>query len=215
MQCAVKDLISSLELTSVFKIISSIVTALPESEVVKLQNVFGTWPSVCCSSVNGDRAAATGSSCRTARSESAQSKTEAAGTILRMDNNGGGSSVPESKKFMMMLVPSCCDLNQNLCLCHFITTFLLSWPYSMSPIPDPNYSGGEGDAGYVTLKSALKYYCRMDLCKQDVSQFLQDEMFTLRRQLRKLSGYHSSPHGSPVKGSDYCQGDKSCHKDGR
>lgn len=77
----------------------------------------------------------------------------------------------------------CCDMNQSLCLCHFFTAFLLSWPYSLPPIPG-------------TLGAALQ-----DLSHKAQSgaygQLLMDELSTLHRQLRKLTGYHSPTNRSP------------------
>lgn len=170
-QCAVEELLSSLESTSIFKVINSIVAQLPEAEVMKLQNLFGSWPSVC-------------------------PPTE------KLGKGDGPSCGPEKRKAVMSSM-ACCDLNQNLCLCHFIATFLLSWPYSMSVVPDPAPSSMPS-----SLRSTLVLHVRQDLCSAK-SQFLRDEILTLQRQLRKLTRFHSGSSGDSE--SACCKNVENCN----
>lgn len=170
-QCALEELLSNLQSTNTFRIVSDLVVKLPLNKVGTLQNLFGAWPSVCAEAKKGDR------------------------------DDSNRSCGPEKK--LTMLLSTCCDMTQSLCLCHFITTFLLSWPYSMSPVPDPSPAAGSPQ----TLLSVLKHHTRKDLCKAK-SQFLRDEMFTLQRQLRMLIGYHSP--SSANKKAACCQKNFSC-----
>ncbi|KAK7500051.1 hypothetical protein BaRGS_00008598 [Batillaria attramentaria] len=84
-------------------------------------------------------------------------------------------------------VPPCgqdaCDLNQGMVLCHFIAIFLLSWPYGAS------FTDG-------TLSRALLKASQSVLNKTRC-QYLKEESTTLRRQLKKLMGYHSPTILSP------------------
>ncbi|XP_076466788.1 uncharacterized protein LOC143298018 isoform X2 [Babylonia areolata] len=96
----------------------------------------------------------------------------------------------------------CCNMNQFLCLCDFLTAFFLSWPYPTPTAPD-------------SLGAALNRGARGTL-EGSGSQLLTDEVTTLHRQLKKLSGFHTptaqSPHseGQP----QVCCAAKSCgHKD--
>lgn len=76
-----------------------------------------------------------------------------------------------------------CDLNQDMCLSHFVTMFLLSWPYGVSFTDD-------------AISTALLNITHTTL-NRPMGQYLKEEVSTLRRQLKKLMGYHSPSVTSP------------------
>ena len=149
-QCVIEQLLQELEATPVFRHVFRHVTALPEADLVKLENIFGTWPSV----------GGGGGSSSEVRDNNVLS-------ALKGKVGGGGRS-------------GCCDMNQVLCLCHFVTAFLLSWPYALPPCPPPQGSLGHS---LQVLSGEVQRGAH--------GQVLMEELSTLHRQLSKLSGYHS------------------------
>lgn len=91
------------------------------------------------------------------------------------------SSESNSSKFQFesKCTGTVCDLSQGLCLCHFITAFVLSWPYALT------YSKG-------TFGAALNCIAQ-DTMNKSPGKYLMDEVSTIRRQLKQLIGYHSTP----------------------
>ncbi|KAK7108679.1 hypothetical protein V1264_016367 [Littorina saxatilis] len=71
----------------------------------------------------------------------------------------------------------CCDMTPTLCLSHFVTIFLFTWPYSVSAL--------SGTLGFVLQALSQKEQSRLS------GTFLLDEIATLSRQLKKLTGFHS------------------------
>lgn len=148
-QCVIEELLLQLEATNVFKNVYEVVTKLSHEDLSKLENLFGTWPSVGATAKADDQ-------------------------LLALKGTADSRSL-------------CSDMNQSLCLCHFVTAFLLSWPYSLPPTP--------GTLGAVLHDLSMQAH------NGAYGQLVKEELSTLHRQLKKLTGYHSPASQSPAAAS--------------